>query len=78
MKNKRQGIRSTKQRVQPIVPPPTLPQQSDIYITTYDTSNTLYTDQTGKFPISSSNGHKYIMVAVELDGNFIDAEPIQS
>ena len=30
--------------------------------------------QTGKFPVPSSNGHKYIMVAIELDGNYINAE----
>eukprot|EP00804_Cyclotella_cryptica_P013343 CCRYP_005115-RA/>CCRYP_005115-RA protein AED:0.46 eAED:0.46 QI:0/0/0/1/0/0/2/0/94 len=56
MKNQRQGFRSTKQRVQPNVLPPTLPQQNDIYIKTYDSSNTLYTDQTGKFPHVSSRG----------------------
>eukprot|EP00804_Cyclotella_cryptica_P024855 CCRYP_020554-RA/>CCRYP_020554-RA protein AED:0.50 eAED:0.48 QI:0/0/0/1/0/0/2/0/299 len=56
MKNQRQGIRSTKQQVQPNVLPPTLPQQNDIYIKTYDTSNTLYTNQTGKFPHVSSRG----------------------
>eukprot|EP00804_Cyclotella_cryptica_P000934 CCRYP_001151-RA/>CCRYP_001151-RA protein AED:0.41 eAED:0.50 QI:0/0/0/1/0/0/2/0/199 len=54
MKNQRQGVRSTKQQVQPIAPPPTHPQQNDIYIKTYDTNNTLYTDQTGKFPHVSS------------------------
>eukprot|EP00804_Cyclotella_cryptica_P007766 CCRYP_001371-RA/>CCRYP_001371-RA protein AED:0.39 eAED:0.39 QI:0/0/0/1/1/1/2/0/283 len=54
MKNQRQGVRSTKQLVQPIAPPPTHPQQNDIYIKSYDTNNTLYTDQTGKFPHVSS------------------------
>ena len=38
----------------------------------------MYTDQTGRFPITSAGGHKYTMVAVELDGNYIDAEPIKS
>jgi hypothetical protein len=38
----------------------------------------MYTDQTGRFPVTSSRGNKYIMVAVELDGNYIDAEPIKS
>jgi hypothetical protein len=38
----------------------------------------MYLDQTGKFPIPLSQGNKYIMVAVELDGNYIDAEPIKT
>jgi hypothetical protein len=37
----------------------------------------MYSDQTGRFPITSAGGHKYTMVAVELDGSYIDAEPIQ-
>ena len=35
-------------------------------------------NQTGRFPITSSRGNKYLMVACELDGNYIDAEPIKS
>jgi len=35
-------------------------------------------DQTGDFPITSVCGNKYIMVVVELDGNYIDGKPLQS
>jgi len=38
----------------------------------------MYSDQTGKFPITSARGNKYIMVVVKLDGNYIDGKPIQS
>ncbi len=38
----------------------------------------MYTDQTGRFPITSSRGNKYQMIAVELDGNYIDAEPLKT
>ena len=38
----------------------------------------MFSDQTGKFPITSARGNKYIMVAVELDGNYIDGKPLQS
>ena len=38
----------------------------------------MYTDQPGRFPITSAQGHKYTMVAVKLDGNYIDAEPMKS
>ena len=35
-------------------------------------------DQTGHFPATSSRGNKYIMVSVEVDGNYIDAEPMEN
>jgi hypothetical protein len=42
------------------------------------TKKSMFSNQTGKFPITSARGYKYIMVAVELDGNYIDCEPLQS
>jgi hypothetical protein len=79
MKQKKQGVRSTKVvdedamlSFQPV-------KHKDVYLRVYDaTKKAMYSDQTGNFPITLSQGNKYIMVAVELDGNFIDAEPIQS
>jgi hypothetical protein len=54
-------------------------KQKDVYLTAFDaTKKSMFSDQTGKFPITSARGNKYIMVAVELDGNYIDCEPIQS
>ena len=38
------------------------------------TKREMYWDQTGRFPITSSCGHRYFMVAIEMDGNHIDAE----
>jgi hypothetical protein len=38
----------------------------------------MFSDQTGKFPIMSARSNKYIMVTVELDGNYVDVEPLQS
>jgi hypothetical protein len=35
-------------------------------------------DQTGRFPATSSSGNKYIMVLVEIDGNYIDSEPMKN
>jgi hypothetical protein len=37
----------------------------------------MHTNQTGHFPANSSSGNKYIMVLVEIDGNYIDAEPMK-
>ena len=38
----------------------------------------LYSDQTGKFPITSSRGHKYIFVSYHYDTNNILDIPIKS
>jgi hypothetical protein len=38
----------------------------------------IYTDQTGRFPVISSEGNKYIMVLYEYGGNVILAEPIKN
>ena len=40
--------------------------------------NKIYTDQTGIFPVTSSKGNKYIIVAFEADSNNIVAEPMKS
>ena len=36
-----------------------------------------YTDQTGRFPVTSSKGNKYILVAYHYDSNTIHAEPLK-
>ena len=38
----------------------------------------MHTDQTGRFPATSSRGNQYVMVLVEVDGNYIDAEPMKN
>ncbi len=38
----------------------------------------MYTDQTSWFPVTSSRGHKYILVAVKMEGHYIDTEPLKS
>ena len=82
MKQTKQGVRSTKivdedamlgVKHQPGI------KHKDVYLIVFDaTKKSMFSDQTGKFPITSARGNKYIMVAVELDGNYIDGEPLQS
>jgi hypothetical protein len=82
MKQTKQGVRSTKivdedamlgVKHQPGV------KHKDVYLMVFDaTKKSMFTDQTGKFPITSARGNKYFMVAVELDGNYIDGKPLQS
>jgi hypothetical protein len=38
----------------------------------------IYTNQTGKFPVTSSRGNKYVFVLYEYDSNAILVEPIKS
>ena len=38
----------------------------------------LYTDLTGQFPVQSSRGHKYILVAYNFDSNSIHVKPLKS
>jgi hypothetical protein len=49
-----------------------------MYIKIHNASETMHTDQPGQFPATSSNRNQYIMVLVEVDGNYIDAEPMKN
>lgn len=41
-------------------------------------TNKIYTDQTGRFPVQSSQGNKYLMVLYDYDSNAILAEPLKN
>jgi hypothetical protein len=86
MKRVKSGVRSTKAQVQE---PPEIEEamiklaelrrkHRDIYVQIKDVNEMIYSDQTGRFPITSSKGHKYIMVLIEIDGNYISMEPMRS
>eukprot|EP00804_Cyclotella_cryptica_P002887 CCRYP_009399-RA/>CCRYP_009399-RA protein AED:0.22 eAED:0.24 QI:0/0/0/1/1/1/2/0/735 len=82
MHSQRQGVRSTKTTLRatsntPSLTPPSLPNQ-DIYIKTYDTRDTVFTDQTGKFPHVSSRGNRYQMILYHTDSNSIWVEPTKN
>jgi hypothetical protein len=38
----------------------------------------VYSDQTGKFPTTSSRGNKYLMILYYIDGSYIMMEPMKS
>ena len=78
MKRQRQGVRSTRVREETEPDPPAIPKAKDIYIKIHNVHETMHTDQTGRFPATSSRGNQYVMVIVEVDGNFIDAEPMKN
>ena len=50
----------------------------DAYLRVFDTTKkAMYTDQTGHFPITSAEEHKYTMVTVKVYGNYINAKPLK-
>ena len=50
----------------------------EMSIQIHNANDTAHSDQTGRFPVTSSSANKYIIVLVEVDGNFIDAEPMKN
>ena len=77
----KQGVQSTKEldEVQDthVVHMPQLWLQ-EICINIEDMKHLMYTDQTGKFPVVSSQGHRYIMVQCKTYGTFILVEPMKN
>ena len=71
-------MRSTKTapRTKPVTPSLTVPshRHQDIYIKTYDTRYTVYSNQTGKFPLASSRGNGYQMILYHTNSNSIWVE----
>ena len=72
MQQVQQGLRST----QPTLPPQAL--ENIISVETLDITNRIYSDQTGRFPVTSSRGNKYIMVVLDHDSNAILTTPMKS
>ena len=77
MKQTKQGVRSTKVidkdamlKTEKLSKPTPGVKFKDVYLRVFGTTKkAMYTNQPGHFPITSAGGHKYTMVAVELDGN---------
>ena len=49
-----------------------------VFSKTVDLSGEIYTDQTRRFPVTSSKGNKYILVAYHNDSNTIHSEPLKT
>ncbi len=79
MKMQRRNVRSTKVPADQTKSEDTntpSPKKNDVYV--FNAHDTMYTNQTVAFPVTSSRGNKYVMVMCEVDGNYIDAEPMKS
>ncbi|KAL9183037.1 hypothetical protein ACHAXT_004824 [Thalassiosira profunda] len=53
-------------------------KKRDVAIHVYDARKTVFSDQTGKFPVRSQAGHCYDMVLVDIDSSAILIEPLKS
>ena len=49
-----------------------------VFLNTVNPTGKFYTDQIGRFPVKSSKGNKYILVAYHYDSNTIHAEPLKT
>jgi hypothetical protein len=80
MKKQCQGVQSTRVLAETtdVTNVPALPKMKDIYIKIYNATKMMHSNQTGHFPATSSRGNTYIMVLVEVDGYYFDAEPMKN
>ena len=54
-------------------------KHKDMYLHVYNTTKrSIYYDQRGCFPITLSHDNKYLMVAIKLEGKYVDVEPTKS
>jgi hypothetical protein len=80
LNQQRQNARTTKVKdPKVIMTEPNLDQgikSQYVYAAIIDAGQ-IYTDQTGRFPVVSSKGNKYIMILYDYDSNVILAQPIK-
>ena len=60
------------------IAPMPIVKKKDIFISIYNPRDTIYTDQTGKFPHASSRGYNYQMIIHKIDGNSTWVEPMKN
>ena len=84
MDQRRTGIRSTKpttkeaDSMDPVPQTPTNDRCHHVYMSITDINGILYSDQTGRFPITSNRGNCYFFIFYASDGNYIKSYPIKS
>jgi len=89
MKGQRKGVRSTK--VKPAIEIKIEPGREDappklvairklngIFVKIYELAETVHTDQTGAFPVTSQWGYRYIMIGIHIDANYIFCETMKN
>ncbi len=80
MKKQRQNVRSTKVPAEQTSDNTKLTDtiaKKIIFVKVINASQTVYSDQTGRLPVRSNRGNQLLMIFYEVDGNYIDAEPMR-
>ncbi len=49
-----------------------------MFVKIMDLADTIHSDQTGAFPLTSQRGNRYIMVAIHIDTNYIFCKPMKN
>jgi hypothetical protein len=76
----RKSIRSTQINDNDDLEPPqeaNNPKTHLLFAAIIDTGK-IYTDQTGRFPVTSSKGHKYVLILYDFDTSVILTEPLKN
>ena len=71
---KQEVFKATQQELQEIL----MTRTNKIFLKVTEFYNKIYTDQTGRFPVTASRGYNYIMIAYDYDSNNILAEALKS
>ena len=83
----RKGLRSTQEKVihseadleQDQFPPYMQSEDTNlVFFNTLDLSGKIHTDQTERFPVTSSKGNKYILISDPYNSNTIHTEPLKT
>ena len=83
MKKQRQNVRSTKEKVivDELSEGTELTRKitkQNLLVKVFNASETVFSDQTGRFPVMSNKGNTSLMVMYDIDTNYIDAEPLKN
>ena len=70
IKQIKQNIRSTKKQPDNLT--------NLVFAKSYELTKLICSDQTGRFPITSSKGNKYLMIILDYDSNAIISQPLPS
>ena len=82
VKSDRKNVRSTKELLHEMTATDkdnkTVARENEYFVKTVDLTNKLYSDQTGRFPVTSSKGSKCIMIVYDHDSNTILARALKT
>jgi hypothetical protein len=76
LRQEQQGKRSTQPKFTTTDEPKE--RTNWVYMKPIEVTGKIFSDQTGRFPVTSSRGNKYVMIVYDYDSNAILAEPLKS